>query len=469
MGGDSDRFLGVDIGLTFTRATVINANGLILGSAEERHASPAGGVVDPDTIWLEETRRTARRVLQATSSSRIAGICICGPWPSMVALDEDGRCMLPAILLDDARFDGELEEVRAALPDPAVGYELLPRLLWLKRHLGDQWSAISLVLSSQNFVVYRLTGRNVVDIQTAKAYGCYDAETGGWDQGQLALLGLQDWPLPAVHRPLDTAGFLDEREARSWGLDGSTPVIVGTGDTFASLVAAGATDPGDDFLYCGTFGLCASLLQDIDTILDGSRTDNGHGLMWRLSLPNFGVHLDSLSALLLGRRPVDSADYAYVEREVAAVRPENVRPQYRFNYRDLSVPPSLRFNPVAVFDSIPMHFVGADLVVAALKTFCLESAAAFRPEDRLASFGRPIKAAGGGSRNAVWMQLLADTSGRQVRAPRLSGAQGPARLACAALGGRDLRFDDASDSEQFAVFDPDLAKFERYAEQSGGR
>lgn len=464
----SDRFLGIDIGLTFTKATVIDAAGTVLGSAEERHTDVLDGLyraVDPDAVWLEETRRTARRVLQATASSRIAGICVCGPWPSVVVLGADGRCLLPAILLDDGRFDAELEEVRALLPDPAVGYELLPRLLWLKRNLEEQWSATSLILSSQNFVIYRLTGQSVIDIQTAKAYGCYDAETGGWDEAQLALLGLDDWPLPAIHRPLDMAGVLHEREARAWGLAESAPVIVGTGDSFASLVAAGATDPGDDFVYCGTFGLCATLASGIDEVLGGSRTDNSHGLMWRLSLPNFGVHLDSLIALILGREPRDAVDYAEAEQRVAALLPPNVEPRYRFYHRDLAVPPSLRFKPLAAIEDLPMRFTGAELVMAALRTFCAQSAFAFRSENGRAVSERPLKVTGGGSRNAVWMQLLADMSGRQVRVPRVSGAQGAARLACAAFGGRDLGFDAAYDTAQFAVFEPDPAMSALYADQ----
>ena len=372
-------------------------------------------------------------------------------------LGADDRCLLPAILLDDGRFDTEVDEVRALLPSPAIGYELLPRLLWLKRNSGTQWDATSLILSSQNFVIYRLTGQRVIDIQTAKAYGCYDAQTGGWDEAQLSLLGLHDWPLPAIRRPLDVAGVLNVHESRAWGLVEPAPVIVGTGDTFASLVAAGATAAGDDFVYCGTFGLCCTLEAGIEEVLDGSRTNNGHGLLWRLSLPNFGVHLDSLIALTLGHEPFDESDYAEAEARVAALLPSGTKPRYRFLNQDLSVPPSLRFNPLAAIEDLPMRFTGAELVRAALETFAGQSALAFRPKSGRVESERPLKVAGGGSLNAVWMQLLADISGRQVLASNVSGAQGAARLACAAFGGRGLEFDEVYDAARFTLFDPSPA------------
>ena len=110
-------------------------------------------------------------------------------------------------------------------------------------------------------------------MQTAKAYGCYDHVTRGWDRAQLEFIGLDDSQLPKIMSPLRVAGLLLDGQA-SLGLVSPAPVIAGTGDTFAALVTAGAADAGDDFIYCGTFGLCATLERDIHEIISGASTDN---------------------------------------------------------------------------------------------------------------------------------------------------------------------------------------------------
>ena len=155
-------FLGIDIGLTFTKAAVISDEGKIVASAEERHAKMANGVYrehDPDAIWLGETQRIASEVLQSCGVTDLTGICICGPWPSLVVLGQDESCLTLGILLDDGRFDTEVEVLRDMLPRPVIGYELLPRLLWLLRNTGLALPAVKIILSSENFVIYRLTGQ----------------------------------------------------------------------------------------------------------------------------------------------------------------------------------------------------------------------------------------------------------------------------------------------------------------------
>jgi xylulokinase len=85
--------------------------------------------------------------------------------------------------------------------------------------------------------------------------GVFDAARHAWDTARCAQLGL-DGRLLAPPRPATgIAGSVTEQASRATGLVPGTPVIVGTGDTFASLLGCGAVDEGDAAIILGTTGL----------------------------------------------------------------------------------------------------------------------------------------------------------------------------------------------------------------------
>jgi xylulokinase len=107
-------------------------------------------------------------------------------------------------------------------------------------------------MTSTSYLVYRLTGRVVMDHYTAAAYGpLYNLHSRRWDRRALDLV-CDEALLPELGWTATVAGPVSREAARQTGLAEGTPVTVGTADAAAEAMAAGILAPGDTMLMYGT-------------------------------------------------------------------------------------------------------------------------------------------------------------------------------------------------------------------------
>jgi xylulokinase len=461
-----DVYLGVDIGMSSTKSALIDEAGALLAEASVCHGVDGvdgDGVRrehDPISIWWDEFVTVAGRVIPMRGSRRLAGICITGHWPATCLLDDDGKPLGGALLLDDARAQTIYNEIKDELPAPSYGYELVPRLLWLREFDRDKYRNYRVVCSTQNYVVYRLTGEWAMDPLTADSYGCFDVRRGCWDDAMLSKYGLTSQRLPRIAPPLDIAGCTTSSASAVLGLDYQVPVLVGTGDTVASIVGSGAIDPDTFFVCFATFGIAGRLTAPLSVILDGGTTREH--LEWLVFSPNLGRHAATAARLVLGRTANSDADYSELESLVAAAgRPADggVFELTESNGLDSGLLPR------ASFAGLPVNWSPVGLYHSVMEYFAREIA-------RSASEGggdtaSALHVSGGGAASAVWRQLVADTTARDVVfSPHAKGAGGSALLAAVGLGALNLSSAaDAAASAGQIVTKPDHASAGGVAER----
>lgn len=428
-------YLGVDIGMSSTKSALIDDAGALLGEASVRHDADGEGLRrehDPVATWWDEFVLVADRVLAMFGNRRLAGICVTGHWPATCLLDGEHKPLGGALLLDDARAQLVYNEIKNELPAPSYGYELIPRLLWLQEFDPDKYHKYRMACSTQNYVVFRLTGEWAMDPLTADSYGCFDGRRGCWDDAILTRYGLTAQRLPRIVPPLDIVGCTTRSASAALGLDYPVPVVAGTGDTVGSIMGSGAIDPGTTFACFATFGIAGRLTAPLSVILDGGTTREH--VEWLVFSPNLGRHAASAARLVLGRTADSDADYAELESLVAAAgRPADGGVFTLTGGNGLES----GLLPRGSFAGLTVGWSPVGLYHAVLEYFAREVA-------RSASAGggggaSALHASGGGAASAVWRQLVADTTARDVVfTPHAKGAGGSALLAAVGLGALDL-------------------------------
>jgi sugar (pentulose or hexulose) kinase len=101
----------------------------------------------------------------------------------------------------------------------------------------------------------KLTGIPTFDYDTAGIVGgIFDFDKMEWDYSRIREFGLSDSIWPRVHPASDIAGQVTAEAALETGLAEGTNVIVGTGDSFASMLGGGCLEKGHMMIYLGTSG-----------------------------------------------------------------------------------------------------------------------------------------------------------------------------------------------------------------------
>jgi xylulokinase len=272
----AEYLLGLDVGTTNTKAILINGEGEEAARAERKHEVQfsSGGRVEQDAekVWWAEFISIARELLDSSgiSPADIAGIGISSMGANLTAIDENGSALRPGILYGvDTRANKEIDymnetagpqkilEVGAmALSSQSVG----PKILWIKNNEPEVYRRTRSFLTTNGFIVRKLTGRNCMDSSSAAFYGpFYDYRLNRWDEGMCGLFGVEREKLPEMVDAHEVIGEVTAEAAAECGLKAGTPVIAGSIDTYAEAVGGGAVEPGEVFtVYGSTMSMLAN-------------------------------------------------------------------------------------------------------------------------------------------------------------------------------------------------------------------
>ncbi|OXM86579.1 xylulokinase [Paenibacillus rigui] len=222
---------------------------------------------NPSDWWEAVLQIAAHWRREGISGSQIACISMSGQMQDLIAIDEQGEALRPAILYSDARAGAEaeritetvgLERIREVTGNHFDGTFPLAKLLWLKEHEPQVYEQTAKVLfGSKDFIVHRLTGRAVTDPTTASTSGVLHASKRVWASEWMRPSGLAERMLPEIVASHERAGTVTAEAARLTGWSEGTPVVAGVGDAGATTLGAGVTNEADVYSYLGTTGWLA--------------------------------------------------------------------------------------------------------------------------------------------------------------------------------------------------------------------
>ncbi len=460
-------FLGVDIGTASSKGVLARSDGSIIAKSERTHgvSTPQPGWVEHDAerIWWAEFHAIIRELLEASDGATLDALAVSGIGPCLLPADAAGNPLRPAILYGvDTRATTEIAElnqefgagaVLARGGSPLTSQAVGPKLRWLARHEPQVAAGTELLLMASSFLVHRLTGRYVLDHQSAsQCVPMYDLRRRDWahDWATTVAPGLE---LPELAWPTEVVGNVSVAAAAATGLPAGLPVTTGTIDAWAEAASVGVRAPGDAMIMYGTTMFLVQVLSD----------PRPHPGLWltcgawpdtytaAAGMATSGAVTDWLRKLVGG----DFADLVAEAAEVPAGSRGLLALPYFAGERTPLFDPDAR----GIVAGLTLGHGRAELYRAVLEGIAygvrhnLEAMAADGQARRLV-------AVGGGTKGGLWTQIVSDVTGlpQQLPADTVGASLGDALLAAEAVG-----VDTASWNPVVGVVEPDADRGATYA------
>ncbi|GAB4814271.1 hypothetical protein N2152v2_001317 [Parachlorella kessleri] len=402
---------------------------------------PSWAEQDPADWWQGLGEAVRQCVAQAgIDAANISAVCIDTTCCTVVALDEAGHALRPALLWMDMRSAQQAARV-AAGGDPALAVNgggrgpvsaewMVPKALWLKENEPDVFDRATHICEYQDYMNFHLTGRMVASMTNVSVRWHYSADRGGWPASLLGTLGLQallaKWPQQVL--PLgEVVGGLTAAAAAHLGLKEGTPVAQGGADAFVGMVGLGVLQAGQLALLTGSSHLHLGMTD---------RTFHGHGIWGTYSdavLPGLNIveggQTSTGSVVAWYRRLLGLGGYHELNEEAEAVPAGCEGVVCLDHFQGNRTPHTDPLSRGAITGLTLKHGRG-HVFRALLESICFGTELIFETMQANGYHPDSVTVAGGATRSPLWLQIHADVSNTPFVLTRVSEA--PA-LGCAIL------------------------------------
>ena len=426
----SPLFIGIDCSTSACKASAYDLQGVLLSSGRAEiplsQSLPGWHEQNPHD-WWQALCKALRACTQTIDPASVQGIALSVQRETFVVMDRNHNPLRPAILWMDTRAYAEVEVLQPLLPDfhqhtgKRLSVNLVPpKLRWLALHEPQTFENIAQVWDVHAYLSARLTGEAAASWGSAGPTGLLDLRSMQWYEPVLAACGITSAQLPRLAAPGEYIGSLSPQTAQATGLTAGTAVYAGIGDGQAGGIGAGITGPGCSYLTLGTSVISGTFAPQFVTsdafrsMVGGSR---GTYLLETVLLSGTYILDWYLNTLLSG-----TSDHAALSAQAASLPPGSeglvvlpywnsaLNPYWDADARGVILGWRGSHSPAHVYRAIlegiafeqRLHTEG---VADALAT----------PIDRYVVMG-------GGARNDLWCQIIADSSGRDVQRTALPEA-----------------------------------------------
>jgi len=420
-------FLGVDVGTYETKAVLTDTTGQIRATARHPNALevPGPGLAehDADRTWWQGLVAVVRAILakSGVAPESIEALGCSGIGPCVLPVDADDTPLRRAILYGiDTRAARQCEDLTAELGEQAIleatgnglsSQSAGPKIAWLRANEPKVFARARWFLTSQSYLVARLTGRHVIDHTTAAYFGpLYDLATRGWHP-EWAKLVVDSERLGEILPATEVAGAVTRDAARETGLATGTPVIVGTADAVAEAVGAGVLESGDLMIMYGSSLFMIHVVQrpTIDPRIWTAPFVLENTFLMAAGTATAGTLVRWYLDLVREGRPASDIDAEYSALAEAAARaPAGARGIVVLPYFSGERTPI--HDPLArgVFFGFTLEHGHSDIARAIFEGIARGVFANLRVMTELGAVVERVRAIGGGVRNATWVQATSD-------------------------------------------------------------
>ncbi len=473
------RFIAAfDVGTTAVKGVIVSTAGEVVFSSsinietifeqDHKEQSPLD--------WYDAFCQISKGFFQNGYVSKdFLGIVMSGQMQDLILIDKENQPVCNAILYSDGRATKQAEHLISKIGFDRIsevtgnnfdGSMPFAKLLWVKENKKDIYNNIhKILISAKDYCMTRLTGNYAADAVSASTAGLMDIHTKKWMYEWCIQEDIDTDILPDIYYTDSKAGIVSALAAEETGYAQGTPVYCGTGDAGATTLASGIHAQGDYNINLGTSGWIACISDDV-------LPETG---VFNLAAIQRDVYINVVPFLNAGN----------VHKWISSVMTPDGMQSEKYHYAaqllEESSPGShgLLAIPYLVGERFPVMdtnikgcFIGAtpettkqDMVRA-----CLEGVA-FSIKYGIEKIGRTpesVSIIGGGAKESVWCQIIADIIGQPVKAYGISEYLPSVAICSAVLIGEGL-WQDYSQLKDFLaqsgenrIFEPNMVTHTNY-------
>jgi gluconokinase len=436
--------IGIDIGTGSIKAISSDIHGTPSAIARYPYPldQPRPGFFeqDPEVIW--KAFILSVRHLVSERPGKPLAIGLSSAMHSLILVDENGVPLFPMITWADVRSEEiarrimespEGEQIYRVTGTPIHPMSPLCKLIWLKENQNGLFKKAHKFISIKEYIWHKLFACFEIDYSIASGTGLFDIKTLNWSAEACALAGISPSQLSVPVDTTYTRNCLTEQAAELLGLPINTLFVIGASDGCCANLGSGVLTPGTAAITIGTSGavritgptpvynypgMTFNYLLNKDTFVSGGAINNG-GIAVDWLLKNFlgdpgGYQklFDTIAPMPAGSDGLIFLPYLYGERApiwdaqssgaYLNIRPKHTRP----------------------------HFLRA-----ALEGICYTLYTVLQGLEQASGSVEQIHVSGGFTSSPVWMQILADVTGKRLLLLPLedASAAGAVYLAMTAL------------------------------------
>ncbi len=459
--------LGVDGGTEGLRAGIFDVFGTSLAYASTSYPTqfpaPSWAEQDPND-WWDALGKSVRKAISDSGISvdQIAAMTVDTTCCSVVALDDSGNPVRPALIWMDVRSAEQAEQMVATGDDalrinsngsgPVSAEWMIPKALWIKQNEPYNFDRAVTICEFQDYINLHLTGRLGASINNVSTRWHCDYTENGVPKSLLEKLDLgelaEKWPQD-VFRLGELVGRLTPRAAGHLGLTPDLPVVQGGADAQIGMIGLGVVKPGNLALITGSSHLhlglsekpfhgtgiwgtyADALLPGLHTV-EGGQTSTGSVINWLKNL--FG-----------------ESDYEALNQDASKLPPgsENLIVQEHFQGNRT---PHTDPNSRGAFHGLTLKHGREHLFRAAIEGVAFGSELILDSMRTNGFFPESIVVSGGATHSELWLQIHSDVSNLPLILTKNPDAP---LLGCAILAavGAEIYEDIPTAVEQMVQFD----------------
>ncbi|MCK6448154.1 MAG: xylulokinase [Planctomycetes bacterium] len=464
-------YLGFDVGTQGTKGLVFDVEtSRVVARASSSYdllggLAPGAAEQHPDT-WIDAVRHVAAALARELGPAwrEIRALGVSGQQHGSVLLDDRRRVVRPAKLWCDTETADEARELSTKLGRAVPTGFTASKLTWLARREPEHWRSTRHVLLPHDYVNARLTGELAMEAGDASGTGFFDVHTRRFDERAVAAVAPElAAKLPRLVAAGECIGTLDTAGAELLGLPRGIPVAPGAGDNMASAIGSGATRAGVVVVSLGTsatvFAYSPRPIVDPEGLI-APFCDSTGGWLPLLCVMNATGALEEV-------REAFGCDHETLTREATA-EPLGAHGLRCIPYFQGERVPDLPRATGALLGIRPGLLRRGLVYRAVLEGVTANLAWGVERLARLGLDVKRVRVVGGGAKNPLWRELLADALDAEVErlAESESGALGAALQAawsCARRGGKELPCDAFAAAHVRTVGEPTKPAPERVA------
>jgi gluconokinase len=420
-----DYVLGIDIGTGSVKAVAVDMMGQSFEMCQQHYSfnvpKPGYHEQEPQLIW-DAFMESIKSIIAKIGVKPLA-FSLSSAMHSLIAVDKDCMPLAPMMTWADNRSSEIATKLKTteeglsiyrATGTPIHAMSPLCKIIWIRENDPELFEKTYKYISIKEYIWYKLFKEFSADHSIASGTGLFDIIKINWYDGSLKLAGITDQSL-STPVPTDYhKKYLDVSSELSF-LEPGISFIIGASDGCLANLGSMATQPGIAAITIGTSGavrvasnkplpntsaMTFSYILDKNTFICGGPTNNG-GVAMQWWLKN------------ITRNNNTEGDYEQLFKQIAEVQAGS---------NGLIFLPYLAGERAPIWDSASCgNFFGIKLMHtqahfsrAVLEGICYALKDVLDAVQQNSEPITQINISGGFTRSEVWVQTLADITGKNL-------------------------------------------------------